>query len=129
MPLAHFSKVFSVRLKLNSLPVISSQKYFLFLNAPCNWKENVSLCLTNQTQVAWYKQNENGNLTPISEVDTVHVVSMVNGDKLLKIYKAKPYMAGNYTCRGRNGYGEDLKTVTVKVQGNLNTLSNKVLEH
>ncbi|KAL5251203.1 hypothetical protein ACHWQZ_G016793 [Mnemiopsis leidyi] len=65
--------------------------------------------------VAWYKQDEEGNLTPISEVDTVHVVTMGNGGKLLKIYKAKPYMAGSYVCRGRNGYGEDLKTVSVNV--------------
>ena len=42
---------------------------------------------------------------------------MGNGGKLLKIYKAKPYMAGSYVCRGRNGYGEDLKTVSVNVLG------------
>ena len=67
-------------------------------------------------QISWYKQDDEGNLTPISEVDTVHVVTLGNA-KLLKIYKAKPYMAGNYTCRGWNGYGQDSKTVTVNVQG------------
>ena len=45
------------------------------------------------------------------------MVTMGNGGKLLKIYKAKPYMGGRYTCRGWNQYGRDVKTVTVNVQG------------
>jgi len=69
------------------------------------------------SNISWYKEDDEGNLTPIIEVDTVHVVTMGNGGKLLKIYKAKPYMGGRYTCRGWNGYGQDSKTVAVTVQG------------
>ena len=47
------------------------------------------------------------------------MVPLGNGGKLISIYKAKPYMAGTYVCKGWNGYGQDSRNVTVNVQGKI----------
>ncbi|XP_063687363.1 fibroblast growth factor receptor 2-like isoform X3 [Bolinopsis microptera] len=68
------------------------------------------------SNISWYKLDDDGTMIPISQVDTVHMVPLGNGGKLISIYKAKPYMAGTYVCKGWNGYGQDSRNVTVNVK-------------
>lgn len=79
------------------------------------------MCVTMVTninphlQVKWYKDQ-----VQVSKLDYLEIVQVNNGS-VLKIFKSKSYMSGNYECKGWNKYGNDSKSFSLNVEGILAT--------